>query len=86
VTTRPVYDTFLDERVMDIWKSQSGKCHVAGWFNETLCGSYIAQPDWEWYDRTSLRWLGKLAQGVGHGSRIYCKRCLNNYKGVNINK
>jgi hypothetical protein len=80
--TKPAYDAFLDERYIDIWKSQSGKRHVAGWFNETLCGSYLFPPRWEWYDRTSLRYLGKLANGQHDG--VWCKRCLNNYRGMNV--
>lgn len=73
----------LDERCLTIWTSPSGKRHVEGWFNQALCGAYIGR--WAWQELTSVRWLGKLAQGTGHGHNTYCKRCLANYKDVNVN-
>lgn len=79
-------DSFLDERCMTIWTSPSGKRHVEGWFSETLCGRFLDRSNgWHYADLTSVRWLGKLAQGIGYGHSTYCKRCLANYKDVNVN-
>lgn len=77
--------TFLDERCMTIWTSPSGKRHVGGWFGMVLCGAFVdSHNGWSYYNECSVRWLAKLAQGVGHGHNTYCKRCIGNYKDVNI--
>ena len=75
--------TLLDERCMTVWTAPSGKKHVEGWFNQALCGKHIGQ-NWRWHDLTSVRWLGKIAQGRGYGSGSYCKICASNYKDVNV--
>ena len=77
--------TLLDERVMRLVSSPTGKRHVQGWYGETLCGKWInfGYKAWSYSDLTSVRWLGRIAQ---QGSqRWYCKTCLNNYKDVDIN-
>lgn len=76
--------TLLDERCMAVWTAPSGKRHVEGWFNQALCGKHISQ-NWSWGELTSVRWLGKIAQGIGYGHSTYCKRCVSTYKDVNVN-
>lgn len=81
--TKPPYNSLLDERCLAVWESPSGKRHVEGWFSQTLCGKYIY--NWTWIELTSVRWLGKIAQGVGYRHTDYCKRCVSSYKDVNVN-
>ena len=78
--------TLLDERCLRVVASPSGKRHVEGWYGETLCGKWInyGYKQWGYSDLTSVRWLGKIAQSVGYGSNTYCKRCVSNYKDVDI--
>ena len=77
--------TLLDDNVINVYRSSSGKRHIEGWYGQTLCGSWIDRAnDWHWTDLTSVRQLGRIAQ-QGTRSRIYCNRCLNNYKDVDIN-
>ena len=79
-------NTLLDERCMRLVSSPTGKRHVQGWYGETLCGKFInfGYQQWGFSDLTSVRFLGKIAQGKA-ASRWYCKTCLNNYKDVDIN-
>ena len=79
--------TFMDERVMRLVSSPSGLRHVQGWYGETLCGVWInfGYKKWGFSDLTSVRWLGKIAQGKGYGSTQYCKRCMKNYEGMDTN-
>ena len=85
MTTKP-YNSLLDERCMTIWTSPAGKRHVEGWYGETLCGCWIDNSSgWHYGELTSVRWLGKLAQGIGYGSSLCCKRCFANYKDVDTN-
>lgn len=77
--------TFLDERCMTIWTSPSGKRHVGGWFGMVLCGAFVdSHNGWRWDHLTSVRWLGRMAQGNNNSS--WCKRCINNYKDVIIDE
>jgi hypothetical protein len=81
--TKPTYDSFLDERHLAVWESPAGKRHVEGWFSQTLCGSFLDRSrSWRWRELTSLRYLGRLANGNADG--VWCKRCLNNYRGMNV--
>lgn len=76
--------SFIDERTLAIWTSPSGKYHVEGWFSESLCGFFVDRAnDWHWSHLTSVRFLGKMAQG--YVGPQWCKRCLAHYKDVNIN-
>jgi hypothetical protein len=84
--TTPPYDSLLDEKCLTIWVSPSGKRHVGGWFGMVLCGAFVdSHNGWHYGDLTSVRWLGKIAQGIGYGSSTYCKRCVSSYKDVNVN-
>lgn len=74
--------TFLDERCMTTWSSPSGKRHVGGWFGMVLCGAFVdSHNGWRNEGLTSLRFLGRIAAN-NHGT--WCKRCINNYKDVNV--
>lgn len=79
--------TLLDDRCIRVVSSPTGKRHVQGWYGETLCGKWInfGYMKWGYSDLTTVRWLGKIAQGNPYGERHYCKTCLSNYKDVNIN-
>jgi hypothetical protein len=71
---------FMDDRCMTIRTSPSGKKHIEGWFNQTLCGKHLGE-GWRFYDLCSLRYLGK----IGRNPQGYCKVCASNYKDVDIN-
>lgn len=75
-------NSLLDERCMTVWRSPSGLRHVEGWYGESLCGKWIDRSTWTYIDLTSIRYLGRISQGNGHG---FCKRCMNNYKDVKVN-
>ena len=77
--------TFLDEKCLTIYTSPSGKRHVGSWYGTVMCGAFVDSANgWHYGDLTSVRQLGRIAQ-QGTRSRIYCNRCLNNYKDVDIN-
>jgi hypothetical protein len=77
--------TFMDERTMTLVSSPSGLRHVQGWYGETLCGIWInfGYKQWGYSDLTSIRWLGKIANGGNRSG--YCKRCLKKYEGMDTN-
>jgi hypothetical protein len=76
--------SFIDECTMTLVSSPSGLRHVQGWYGETLCGKWInyGYKKWGYLNLTSVRALGKMAQGKVYGRSLYCKRCLANYKDV----
>ena len=82
--TKP-YNSFLDDRDMTLVKSPNGKIHVEDWYSKTVCGRhvYFGYAQWEWYDRCSLRYVGKIAKTPNPYGR-WCLRCLKQYKDVNI--
>lgn len=73
-----MYDSLLDERCMSVWRSPSGLKHVEGWFNQTICGKYIYQ--WDFDSLTSLRHIGRMSRRPD--ANRMCKRCANEYKDV----
>jgi hypothetical protein len=81
--TKPAYNSFLDDLDFVVYESPSGKYHVEGWFGDTVCGTYInfGYKQWGYKWKVSLRYLGKIAN---QPSQTWCKRCMNNYRGMNV--
>lgn len=77
--------TLLDSSDLVVVESPSGKYHVEGWYGETICGTWInyGYNGWSYKWKASVRYLGKTAQMSRSG--MWCKRCINQYKDVNIN-
>ncbi len=76
--------TFLDEMCMTTWISPAGKRHVGAWYGQVVCGAFVdSHNGWRISSLTSLRYLGRIAQGPQSG--VWCKRCVNHYKDVNVN-
>jgi hypothetical protein len=77
--------TLLDESCLTVVESPSGKYHIEGWFGNALCGSYVnyGYKAWSYKWRVSIRYLAKTVQGPH--STLWCNRCLNNYKDVDVN-
>jgi hypothetical protein len=78
------HNSFLDSMELVVYESPSGKYHVQGWFGNTVCGTYInfGYKGWSWKFKASLRYLGKVALNPSHDT--WCKRCINQYKDVNV--
>ena len=76
--------TLLDERCITVVESMSGKRHVRGWFETTLCGKYAGDPYvWSFLYLTSLRHVAKMSQNA-YANRM-CKSCAKEYKDVDVN-
>ena len=76
--------TLLDSSDLTVVESPTGKYHIEGWYGETICGTFInyGYKAWGYKWKASVRYLAKVAQGTNSG--IWCKRCLANYKDVNV--
>jgi hypothetical protein len=82
-TTSKPYNSFLDEPCITMVESMSGKRHVQGWFDHTICGRYCGDRyTWSFLYLTSLRHVGRMSRNA-YANRM-CKTCANVYKDVDI--
>lgn len=72
---------FLDEPVLRIWRSPSGKRHVGAWFGQVACGAFVdSHSGWSMQSLTSLRYVGRISRRADTNN--LCKRCASQYKDV----
>lgn len=81
MTTKPAYDSFLDDTCMSEYRSPSGLIHIGSWFGMAVCGVFIdTHNGWSYNGLTSLRRAGRMSRNA-QANRL-CKRCANTYKDV----
>jgi hypothetical protein len=73
-------DIFLDERCISLYRSPSGLTHVGSGYDESVCGSFVKGPYWQYTGLTSLRRVGRMSRDA-KANRM-CKLCAREYEDV----
>jgi hypothetical protein len=80
-TTKPAYNSLLDDRDITLFRSPTGLVHVGAWFGETVCRKFVYD-SWTWMGLTSLRYIGRMSRRPQ--ANHMCKSCAKEYKDVNV--